>query len=203
MRTRLTRSERRADILEKARSLFVTRGLSGTEMEDIRRSCGISRGGLYHHFANKRAILDALVADEVAALAEALSDTEGDPIVALLRAGSGHLGAGPGVLEGMRHRQDRLDYLSALEQAVPAQLGDSLRTRLEGHVAPGIDPGHVAELFLTINTHINRREILGDWSHPEAAAFAATALQAMTRLLRTPSDLDAVISDLGKTAKAQ
>lgn len=196
MRTRLSPTERRTRILEKARELVLERGLTGTEMEDIRLACGISRGGLYHHFGNKRAVLDALIKDEVAQLAEALAGSKGSPIPVLLRAGSGHLGSEPGVISGMQTREERLDYLSGLELAMTEVLSDLLRDRLEGFVQPGTDPGHVAELFLTINTHINRREILGQWTSAEAAGFAATALQALAPLLKTPADLDQIISEL-------
>ncbi|MBD3678266.1 MAG: TetR/AcrR family transcriptional regulator [Rhodobacteraceae bacterium] len=200
MRTRLSPTERRTRILEKARELVLERGLSGTEMEDIRLACDISRGGLYHHFGNKRAVLDALIKDEVAQLAEALEGSDGSPIPVLLRAGSGHLGSEPGVISGMRTREERLDYLSGLELAMTEVLSDLLRDRLEGFVQPGADPGHVAELFLTINTHINRREILGQWTSAEAAGFAATALQALAPLLKAPADLDQIISELNDKA---
>lgn len=196
MRTRLSKSDRRTQILTHAARLFADRGLSGTEMEDIRRACGVSRGGLYHHFANKRAVLDALVAAEVTALAETLDDVGGLPILALLQHGASHLGAPPGLLAALRTDEDRLDYLSSLQQAQAALLGPALHTRLAPFVRPGTDPAHVAELFVTINTHINRRQILGQWSASEAAGFAATALSALAPLLRDPAALTSVISDL-------
>lgn len=200
MRTRLTRTERRADILDKARRLIKERGLDSTEMEDIRLACGISRGGLYHHFQNKRAVLDALVEDEVAQLAEVLTDTETSPIPALLRAGSGHLGNDPGVISDLRTTGEKLDYLSSLEQAQATRLSDVLRDRLKRFTRPEVDPGHVAELFLTINAHINRREILNHWTAAEAAGFAATGLEALAPFLTTRSELEPIISKLKQKA---
>ena len=64
------------------------------------------------------------------------------------------------------------------------------------HVAPGTSAAHVAELFLTVTAHINRREILGEWTQSQAAGFAATALTAVASLMRVPSDLAPIISDL-------
>ncbi|WP_404402106.1 TetR/AcrR family transcriptional regulator [Pelagibacterium halotolerans] len=202
MRTRLSKSQRRSDILEKARQLILARGLSNTEMEDIRLACRISRGGLYHHFANKRAVVAGLVEEEVEALVKVLETTHGSPFAALLRAGSSHLGKAKGVLSGLSTDDERLDYLSSLDQALAAHLSEPLRIRLKEAVLPNVDPGHVAELFLTINAHINRREILGQWRPAQAAGFAATALQMLVPMLRTPSDLEPIIADLKKQSES-
>jgi AcrR family transcriptional regulator len=196
MRTRLSKSERRDEILKKSRQLFAEKGLTGTEMEDIRLACGISRGGLYHHFSNKRAILDALVESEVVSLAQVLNATDASPIPALLLAGSSHLGRESGVISALKTPAEKLDYLSALELAFTAVLREALSNRLSGYVRAHTNPEHVAELFLTINMHINRREILGHWSSAEAAGFAATSLEALAPLLRSSTDLDPIISNL-------
>ncbi|WP_420568252.1 TetR/AcrR family transcriptional regulator [Thalassovita sp.] len=196
MRKRLSRKDRRSAILDQARALFAQRGFSDTEMEDIRLACGISRGGLYHHFANKRAVLDALVEAEVAQLVAILEDTGASPIPTLLRAMSSHLGSSQGVISGLKTRPERLDYLSSLELALPELLIYPLGERLGGYVRPDVDPTHLAELFLTINTHINRREILGEWTSGQAAGFAATALQALAPFLSDPSELDPIIASL-------
>ncbi len=196
MRHRLSKDKRRSDILQKARQLILDRGLSGTEMEDIRLACGISRGGLYHHFANKRAVLDALVDAEVAELAKVLNQTSDLPIKALLQAGSNHLGNDAGVVCGLKTDDEKLAYLSSLDQAITAQLSAPLRDGLERFVQPETDAGHIAELFLTVNSHINRREVLGQWTPAESASFAATALQALAPFLRVPTELDPLISEL-------
>lgn len=201
MRTRLTRTERRKAILDTARRLFTERGLAGTEMEDIRQSCGISRGGLYHHFQNKRAVLDGIVEGEVAKLVDALEGGQASPIPSLLRAGSSHLGNGPGFLSSLNTEAEKLDYLSSLEHAYTALLRDPLSDRLKSFVRPDVDPEHLAELFLTINAHINRREILGHWKSAEAAGFAATALEALAPLLDAPSDIEPFVLELKEKAK--
>ena len=177
MRTRLDKNRRRADILETARRLFAERGFAGTEMENIRRAAGLSRGGLYHHFGNRRAVLNALVDAEVAALAEML-------------------GAEAGVLAALGSEEERMDYLSALEDAFARHLRPALTARLEDGVRAGTEPGHVAELFLTVASHINRREILGHWNPGEAARFAATALDALAPLLADPAALAPLVAAL-------
>jgi len=40
-------------ILEKSRELFFKRGYSKTSLSEIAVECGISKGGLYHHFERK------------------------------------------------------------------------------------------------------------------------------------------------------
>ncbi|MDA7427208.1 helix-turn-helix domain containing protein [Primorskyibacter aestuariivivens] len=200
MNRRLNKSERRADILEKARELIAGRGFSGTEMEDIRLACGLSRGGLYHHFANKRAILHGLIEDDIRKIAGVLTDHATAPIPALLRAGSAALGHDRGILKGLLSKEDKLDYLAALDEAFDTVLRDPLAARLRGDVRPGIASAHVAELFLTVNAHINRREILGTWRQEDAARFAATALMALEPLLKSPSGLDPIIAELKEKA---
>ena len=201
MRTRLSKTQRRSDILKRARQIILAQGLSNTEMEDIRLACGISRGGLYHHFANKRAVLAALVDEEVAELAQLMEASQGSPIVVLLEAASSHLGKPSGVLTGLSTNDERFDYLSSLDQAFAAHLSQPLCIRLKDAVLENVEPGHVAELFLTINAHINRREILGQWRSAQAAGFAATALQMLAATLQTPSDLDTIIADLKKKSE--
>lgn len=196
MRTRLSKSDRRAAILAQAAELFVTKGLTATEMEDIRRACDISRGGLYHHFASKTAILDALVADEVSGLAAKLDASDKMPVLVLLERASTHLGAEAGLMGLLRTRDERLDYLRAFEQACDAILLDALERNFAGHLREDVTPSHVAGLFLTMNSYINRREVLGDWTAGQSAAFAATALQALSGFLRAPDAMAPVISSL-------
>lgn len=191
--------------MRKARQLFAEKGLSNTEMEDIRLACEVSRGGLYHHFSSKRAILDALVEEEVQDLAAALVDKDRSPFQALLEAGSSHLGKdpggnNPGVLASLSTQAEKLDYLSALDNAFTTILRDALSERLAEFVSPDVNGGHVAELFLSINAHINHREILGHWSSSEAADFAATALKAVAPLLKSSAGLTPIIAALAKKA---
>lgn len=202
MRNRLSKADRRTMILDAAAALFAAKGVDGTEMEDIRQACGISRGGLYHHFANRRAVLDGLVDREIGALAVVLDDEGQPPLAAILRAGSGHLGAETGLLPALRTGADQQDYLAAVDTALARHVAPRLAQRLRGQVQEGIDPEHVAELFLTINAHVNRRQILGHWDDRAASAFAATALQALAPLLADPDQLTQVISALtGKDAQ--
>ena len=52
---------RRRQLLNSARKLFVKKGFRGTTTEEIARSAGLTKGALYHHFANKEEILLELV----------------------------------------------------------------------------------------------------------------------------------------------
>jgi len=51
----------RAKLLEAAEELFTRLGYDGTSMGDVARRAGASVGTLYHHFADKRALLLELI----------------------------------------------------------------------------------------------------------------------------------------------
>lgn len=56
-------SDRRGQILEAALSCFLARGYAATSIADIRLRSGASTGSIYHFFANKAAIAEALLDD--------------------------------------------------------------------------------------------------------------------------------------------
>jgi AcrR family transcriptional regulator len=53
--------ERRTEILDVARRLFLSRGYDATTVNDLISAVGISKGAFYHHFASKDDVLRALV----------------------------------------------------------------------------------------------------------------------------------------------
>ena len=62
-RTNRDRTERtRAALLQAARALFVAKGYADTSTPEIVAAAGITRGALYHHFDDKRALFRAVVA---------------------------------------------------------------------------------------------------------------------------------------------
>ena len=80
----------RGDLLAAAKKLFVEKGYGDTSTPEIVASAGVTRGALYHHFADKRALFHAVVEEEAAAVADeiekATPDTLG-PRDALLTGG--------------------------------------------------------------------------------------------------------------------
>jgi AcrR family transcriptional regulator len=58
---------RRAAIVEAARGVFLRYGYRKTSMDDIARAAGLSRQGLYLHFATKELLFEAVVRQVLAA----------------------------------------------------------------------------------------------------------------------------------------
>jgi TetR/AcrR family transcriptional regulator, transcriptional repressor for nem operon len=52
--------ERRADLLEAGRTLFLSKGVAGTSLDDITRRAGVSKGLFYLYFDSKDDLLQAL-----------------------------------------------------------------------------------------------------------------------------------------------
>jgi AcrR family transcriptional regulator len=81
----------RERLIATGRELFGQRGYEATSIEAILEAAGVARGALYHHFATKQALFDAVldrvvgeIADEAAVVARAAADP-----IASLRAGCG------------------------------------------------------------------------------------------------------------------
>jgi len=60
-RRRLAPQVRVTQILDAALAEFSEHGFAATTMDDIARRCGLSKGGLYTHFASKDEIFEALL----------------------------------------------------------------------------------------------------------------------------------------------
>ncbi|MEX1164267.1 MAG: TetR/AcrR family transcriptional regulator [Nitriliruptor sp.] len=61
-----TRRDRREDLLAAAARRFVAVGIRRTTMEDVAREARAGKATLYRHFANKDAVIDALLEREAA-----------------------------------------------------------------------------------------------------------------------------------------
>ncbi|GEN53192.1 TetR/AcrR family transcriptional regulator [Halobacillus faecis] len=53
--------QRRADILEAARQVFIEHGYEHTTMKHVMEAADVSRGGLYQYFSNKEDLFEALL----------------------------------------------------------------------------------------------------------------------------------------------
>ncbi|KKC31878.1 TetR family transcriptional regulator [Devosia psychrophila] len=89
---RRSQSERREQtqraLVSAARALFAEKGFAGTSTPEIVTAAGVTRGALYHHFADKLALFEAVVEEEHLLVSMSInaaeSDEEPGPIKALL-----------------------------------------------------------------------------------------------------------------------
>ncbi|KQV66286.1 TetR family transcriptional regulator [Rhizobium sp. Root1220] len=83
-------------LIDAARKLFVEMGYADTGTPDIVATAGVTRGALYHHFEDKKALFRAVVEREAVAVAEAIdarSSGSATPRQALLDGASAYFDA--------------------------------------------------------------------------------------------------------------
>lgn len=86
----------RAALVAAARELFVTRGYAETGTPELVAEAGVTRGALYHHFADKRALFRAVVEAESAVVAAEIERAARPglaPLKALSKGGAAFLEA--------------------------------------------------------------------------------------------------------------
>lgn len=77
----------RATLLKEARLIFAASGYDAAATEEIVQRSNVTRGALYYHFKDKRAVFEAIVeevAREIAAAIDGKAEPVGDPLQALI-----------------------------------------------------------------------------------------------------------------------
>jgi len=119
---------RRAQILETAERLFSRMGYEQTSVQDILSAMGYSKGGFYHHFDSKVAVLDAIClarAEESRATAQAAVD-------ACAAAGGAPVEKLNAFFEqGSLWREDRMDYVTMLLRVAYRDDGVLMREKIK------------------------------------------------------------------------
>lgn len=80
-------SATRARLITVARQLFGAQGYAATGTEAVLQQAGVARGALYHHFADKAALFEAVcmaVSEDIAPAVGKAADARKDPLDALV-----------------------------------------------------------------------------------------------------------------------
>jgi AcrR family transcriptional regulator len=130
-------------LVRVARKLFSERGYSDTATEEVVRRARVTRGALYHHFRDKRALFNAVLHEEqtkLAASVKAVAAREPDPWRALMAGCHAFLDAcldptvqqillidAPAVLgwEGCREA-DAMYYLDSVKAAIQSAIDERI-----------------------------------------------------------------------------
>jgi AcrR family transcriptional regulator len=116
---------RRGQILETAERLFYRNGYEQTSVQDIIDALGYSKGGFYHHFDSKLALLDAICqarAEQTRAAAKATVDGCAGSAVDKLNALFD---------QSSLWREDNLDYISLLLRVAYREDGALMREKIK------------------------------------------------------------------------
>ncbi len=174
-RRRLTKEQRRDQLLDTAESLFSEAGYEPTTMEDIARAAGVTRAVVYAHFDSKEHILQAGVERAQAELEARLTEltapaAAGLPLPDILERGGDifftllentpsrwALMFAP-ALAGPGHTAD---HFTALRRATIMRIAD-----IGEHMQPSVPPEQIEAIAYMIS---GVGEQLGRWwlNHPE------------------------------------
>lgn len=150
---RRTQEERRdatrRALIAAARRQFAENGYAATNTPAIAAEAGVTRGALYHHFADKQALFEAVVEEEHALLALAINaaaeaEDEPGPVRALIEGGDAYLAAmqDPGRRRILLIEAPAVIARERLE-AINSRFG--LKTLVEG-VAAAVAAGAIRDL---------------------------------------------------------
>lgn len=136
----------RGALMDAARALFVEKGYADTSTPEVVAAAGTTRGALYHHFVDKRDLFRAVLAREMAAVADEIRAASRDglpPLKALVAGSDAYLRAmtAPG-----RTRLLLVDgpAVLGLAEVLAMDGAAAAATLAEGLTAAGVAPRGVA-----------------------------------------------------------
>ena len=159
MRVVKTAEERKNEILDVAEQLFAEKGFDNASTNDIINKIGIARGTLYHHFASKEEILDAMVermtSQSISRAAAVIAD-KSVPLLERLSAAvislSLNSGAGAEVFEQIHRPQNALLHQKMQERLMSGVVPLIAKLVEEGNTDGTFDspyPDEAAEMIMT------------------------------------------------------
>ena len=159
MRVVKTAEERKNEILDVAEQLFAEKGFDNASTNDIINKIGIARGTLYHHFASKEEILDAMVermtSRSISRAAAVIAD-KSVPLLERLSAAvislSLNSGAGAEVFEQIHRPQNALLHQKMQERLMSGVVPLIAKLVEEGNTDGTFDspyPDEAAEMIMT------------------------------------------------------
>ena len=163
----------RAALIAVARKLFVKKGYAETGTPEIVAAAKVTRGALYHHFADKADLFRAVVQREAQAVADQIERDSADPasaLEALMNGAEAYFRAmavpgrvrlllrdGPSVLgHAEMNRIDKETGAEELRQGLAyameeGALGDGAARRPDGYCVRRLRPGRVGDLGRRLN----------------------------------------------------
>lgn len=200
----------REEILFHAARLFASRGVAATTTREIAAAAGLRQPSLFHWFAGKEAILEALLASSLEpslGFAEAVAATRARPSVRLfsiIRFDARHLAAYPfdlGAWLSPEARAPRYRRLWSDRERLVAIVHETVRAGVRARELATGD----AELASQAIFGMVEASLLwtrgGAWT-PEAVGDALARL-ALRSLLRDPAALEAIVRDADDAAQSR
>ena len=172
--------QRTADIQSRVRIAFAEKGFDGTSMQDLARAAGMSAGNFYRYFPSKAAIVEALIAHDLAGM-------EADFLTVL---------QSPSPLEALRALMQRrlIEQQTRADGQLWAEItAAALRKPEIGQAACAMETqvaGYINRIFAA-ETGLSEAEIMARF--PAHAAFAITLFKAAAML---PPQAAAIRGDL-------
>ncbi|AZO55899.1 MULTISPECIES: TetR/AcrR family transcriptional regulator [unclassified Mesorhizobium] len=188
-------AETRAKLIAAARQAFGTIGYAEASMDDFTASAGLTRGALYHHFGDKKGLLQAVIAEIDAEMAARVNEVASraptrwqhfvdecttyiemalEPEIQriMFRDGPAVLGDPAQWSNANACVGSMTDHLTALQQ--------------EGVVVPGVDPETAARLINGASSQAAQR--IANSNDPEATSRKVVAAfkQLLEGLLEKP-----------------
>lgn len=187
----------RSRLLASAARLFGTRGYADTSLEEVVRRARVTKGALYHHFVDKRALFEAVFEEEERKLMDAAvaAATPGRDAWQRLRAGC--------------HAFLRACLAPAVQRIVlvdaPAVLGWDRWRELDARYALALLESAVADAMATRPAARRSAKVLAHLlmaAVTEAAMLLARADEPSGALARVTVELDALLDGLRAPGRA-
>jgi AcrR family transcriptional regulator len=187
-------SDTRDTILQVARRLFVRQGYTATSTRQIALDAEIGKATVYHHFRNKRAIVLALMEQNIEGTRPALEAVraESDPCRRIQMIVEGNLrfyfDAGDILQIIQREVRDGVAKVQTEYRACQRELSilieETLKQGSEQGVFRSIDPAEGARLLMVMIEGTNALTSLGGEQPQQPEKAAAMLLEAFFRVIK-------------------